>query len=327
MHALGVLMGLFVAGGASCNQWVRQYTQPRVLPDAATKEQIVTMVNDNAARVQTLQSTQATLSFPGTPSLRANVALQSPRRLRLRGDGPLTGPEVDLGSNDELFWLWVKRGPQPATFVCRHDQFAMSSARQIIPIEPEWLLEAIGPPRIDTSVPLEGPFPVHGNRVELRSRKPTAVGELTKVIIVDQWEGTVVEQDVYNPQGQLLATARASRYKRDPTSGALLARSIDVQWPTAQNVVSLGRERLGGELDRAGEHGPVGEARLSRLSGRGPGGSEFAICGSGSQRGGSGCTGGYCAGCGFACARVRVCPHRVRRTGRYQGSTGQCASH
>jgi hypothetical protein len=233
LQALALLMLLFAAGGASCNQWVRGYTQPRMLPAAATLDQIVSLVNDNANRVQSLQSTQASLSLPGAPTLRASVALAPPRRLRLRASS-ITGPELDLGSNDELFWLWVSRYQPPQTFMCRHDQFAMSNARQIMPVEPEWLVDAAGLARFDTTQPLEGPFPVHGDRVEIRSHRATAVGEVTQITVVDQWEGTVVEQDVYNPQGQLLAVARASSFQRDAASGATLPRSIDVQWPTTQ---------------------------------------------------------------------------------------------
>ena len=32
----------------------------------------------------------------------------------------LTGPEVDLGSNDELFWFWVRRNEPPAVYFARH---------------------------------------------------------------------------------------------------------------------------------------------------------------------------------------------------------------
>ncbi|HTQ40664.1 MAG TPA: hypothetical protein VMJ32_16700 [Pirellulales bacterium] len=233
LTALGLLMTLFAAGGASCNQWVRGYTQPRMLPATATIDQIITLVNDNANRVQSLQSTQATLSLPGAPSLRATVALAPPRRLRLRASS-LTGAELDLGSNDDLFWLWVARNQPPATFVCRHDQFAMSNARQILPVEPEWLIDAAGLARFDTTQPLEGPFPVHGDRVEIRSHRAMPTGEVTQITVVDQWEGAIVEQDVYNPQGQLLAVARASGFQRDAASGANLPHSIDVQWPTTQ---------------------------------------------------------------------------------------------
>src|SRR6185369_16516358 len=112
----------FATSGATCNQWMRQYTQPRTLPQSATLEQVMSVVNDNTARVQSAQATSATLTIPGVPGLHTNVAFQSPHRFRLRADGPFGGgPELDLGSNDELFWLWVKRNQPPAMFFCRQD--------------------------------------------------------------------------------------------------------------------------------------------------------------------------------------------------------------
>jgi hypothetical protein len=231
---LAVLLTLFAGSGASCNQWMRSYTQPRTLPEAATLDEIVGGINGNTAKVQSLQATQATVSLPGAPALRSNVAVQSPRRLRLIAYGPLGGgPELDLGSNDELFWLWIRQNQPPTMFVGRHDQFAMSNARQIMPVEPEWLLEAVGLAKIDTTLPIEGPTPVGNLRLQIRSHQSGMLGDLTKVTVIDAWDGTVLEQHLYDPQGQRLATAITRNYKRDPQSGAALPKSIEVQWPTA----------------------------------------------------------------------------------------------
>src|SRR5207245_892558 len=118
LFGLMVLLTVFAGSGASCNQWMRSYTQPRTLPEAATLDQIVSGMNGNTGKVQSLQASQATLSLPGAPALRANVAAQTSRRLRLIAYGPLGGgPVLDLGSNDELFWLWIRQGPSPTMFV------------------------------------------------------------------------------------------------------------------------------------------------------------------------------------------------------------------
>jgi len=232
---LAVVVIVFAASGANCNQWVRSYTQPRTLPEAATVEQIVNTINSNTAKVQSLQANSATLSAGGAPmSLRADFALQTPRRLRLQASGPVAGgKELDLGSNDELFWLWLRSNPQPALFFCRHDQYAMSNARQIMPVEPSWLLEAVGLVHIDTSQPIEGPSSVGKQRVQIRSRQISTLGGLSKVTVINAWDGTVMEQHLYDPQGQLLATARNARYQRDPVSGANLPCSTDLEFPTA----------------------------------------------------------------------------------------------
>jgi hypothetical protein len=235
LQGLAVLLLVFTTSGATCQQWMRQYSQPRTLPQSATLDQVMSAVNDNTARVQSAQAAQATLSIPGVPALRTNVAFQSPQRFRLRADGPLGGgPELDLGSNDELFWLWVRRNQPPAMFFCRQELYGMSAARQIIPIEPQWLIEAAGLVRFDPMQPHEGPKPVGNGRIEIKSRRPSPAGDLTQVVVVDEWDGTVAEQHLYDASAQRIATARTSHYKRDAVSGAALPKLIEVEWPTAQ---------------------------------------------------------------------------------------------
>ena len=76
-------------------------------------EKVIEAVNHNNSQIQALYSGSATLSGPGIPTtLRAHIAYQRQRNFRLRADTGVTGPEVDLGSNDQIFWFWIK--PQPA---------------------------------------------------------------------------------------------------------------------------------------------------------------------------------------------------------------------
>ena len=151
--------GLFAASGASCPQFLRQYTNPlpRVLPPSPSLEQVIEVVNRNNSQIQSFSTNRATLSGPGFPTLRASVAFQRPGRFRLRAETGLTGAELDLGSNDELFWFWMRRNQPPAVYYCRHDQFAVSQTRQMLPFEPAWLIEALGVAELDPGLPHQGP--------------------------------------------------------------------------------------------------------------------------------------------------------------------------
>ena len=80
---------------------------PRTLPAQPTREQIIAAVEDNTSRVRSYSASQAVLSVPGVPRLSAQVACEPPRRFRLRAQTSLTGNELDIGSNDDLFWLWI----------------------------------------------------------------------------------------------------------------------------------------------------------------------------------------------------------------------------
>jgi hypothetical protein len=226
---------LFVASGASCPWMLRQPGAPipQILPTAATLDQVIMAVNDNTARARSGVATQAYLSVPGAPRLSAALAFETPRRFRLKGRTGFTGDLVDVGMNDELFWLWVK-GPQSALYFCRHDQFAQSGARRIMPVEPEWLVEALGLPTFQPFEEHQGPNPVGAGRVEIRSRRRTASGEMTKITVVDAQRALVLAQHLYDAQNRLIATAVTSNHIRDGRTGVNLPRQIDLQLPTTQ---------------------------------------------------------------------------------------------
>jgi hypothetical protein len=236
-----VAVALFASGGASCPQFLREYpsTQARLLPENAALADVIAMVNNNTARIQTLYTSDAKISAPLTPPLRATLALERPRKFRLLGDTSLSGAEVDLGSNDELFWFWVRRNPTPGVFYCQHEQFATSAARQIAPIEPEWLVEALGVTGFDLNAEHYGPIPVGDGRLRIESPRQTSVGRVTKVTVVDEYKGYVVEQHLYDASGKLLASVLASEHQRDIASGAVLPRHIHLEAPQANFTLDL----------------------------------------------------------------------------------------
>jgi hypothetical protein len=51
------------------------------------------------------------------------------------------------------------------------------------------------------------------------------------VTIVDSTSGWVLEQQLYDPSGRLLAHSVASNHRLDAASGAGLPQRVDVQWP------------------------------------------------------------------------------------------------
>lgn len=239
-HCCLVLLLLICGSGASCQQMVAQYTQPlpRALPPMATLAQVIDVVNKNSSQVSSFSTMGASVSTPGYPALRANVAFQRPRGFRLRGDMALSGPEVDLGSNDTLFWFWVRRNNQPALYFCRHDQFANSAARQVLPIEPDWIAQALGLVSFEPNEQHEGPFPVRGGRLEIRSTSPGQNGA-RRVTLVDESSGIVHEQHVYDARGTRIASAIMTGHQRDPATGVVMPRKVRIEWPTANFEMTI----------------------------------------------------------------------------------------
>jgi hypothetical protein len=253
---LVTLLGLFATGGASCPNMVQQYTQPlpRALQPNASLDQVIDVVNQNSSKVHSFYAPRATVSVPGFPGLRSTVAFQRERNFRLKGETSFTGPEIDLGSNPELFWLWIRRNQPPALLFCRHDQFAQASARQVVPIEPEWLIQALGLVSFEPNLQHQGPFPVQAGRIEIRSAPPPGVTGSPRITVIDDTRGIVLEQHVYDTQGTRLATAIMKNHMRDPQTGAILPRHVDIQWPPAK--IDFGIELGDVQINTLGDNSP-----------------------------------------------------------------------
>src|SRR3954452_1417325 len=245
---------LLSASGATCQRQMMMNpfaapgpAAPQILMEGATREQIVAAVNQNSSRVRSITATGVTITIPdmlGLPLLSGNMAAERPGRFRLTA-GTIAGQELDIGSNDELFWVWVRRNQPPAVYFCRHAQFANSNIRQFMPIEPSWLLAAMGIVDIDPASVFDGPLPSARGQgtLELRSWLSSASGRLQRVTVVDARRALVIEQDIYDPSGTtLLASARADSHRYYPIEQVSLPDRVTVQLPTAnlRMTINLG---------------------------------------------------------------------------------------
>ncbi len=248
-----ICTGLLGLSGASCPQMVQQYTNPlpRILPPSPTLEQVIAAVNQNNSQIQSFSTNQASISGRGFPALRASVAFQRPQRFRLRAElGVLGSTELDLGSNDDLFWFYVKRNQPPALYYCRHDQFAASPARQMTPFEPAWLIEALGVAEFDPALPHQLTC-LPNDKLRIDTIRNTPDGPVTKVTFLDGSQGYILEQRLYDAHRQLLARSVASGHRRDPASNLVMPTAVQIFCPPAQLEMRI----------------DLGNVQINRLSG------------------------------------------------------------
>lgn len=224
-------------------------TLPTVLPPSPSLDQVMAAINRNSANIYNFQADRAVLSGPHFPSLRATIVFERPLRLRLRAGTGITGLELDLGSNDELFWVWVRRDPH--LYFCRHAEFGQSPAGQEFPLEPRWVVDALGLVELDPASPHEGPHLVDANRLRIVSRLPTPAGMRTRVLIIDSQTAVVLEQLLYDAQGRLLASAKALRHRRDPLTGLIMPQSVQIESPVFELAfqLDLGAVRINRPLE------------------------------------------------------------------------------
>ena len=211
---------------------------PSVINAQARLDQVIDAVNRNSAAVRQLQTSRARLSIPGAPDLRTDIAIEQPRRLRMTADHALSaGKELDVGSNDEMFWLWMKRNP--VAYYGRHDKVDSGLARNVLPMPPDWLIEGLGLVQFDKNAKHEGPRVSVPGRLDVRSTIPTPSGNLTKLTVIDDQKAWVLEQHIYDQQGQLVASAIASDHRYDGLNGVSLPHRVQIQFPNADSEFSF----------------------------------------------------------------------------------------
>jgi hypothetical protein len=257
-----VVLGLFGLSGASCPQFLQQYgnQRPRQLPASPatpTLEQVIQVVNHNNSQIQSFQANDASLSGNGFMTLRARVAFQrtSPSqgsRFRLLA-GTGFGDELDLGSNEELFWFWMRREQPPAVYYCRHDQFASSQAQRVLPVQPDWLIDAMGVGEIDPALPHQGPYRLPNDQLKIETIRNTPAGPMTKVTILDGSQGWILEQHMVDARGQTLVSSRCSQYRIDPLTNLAMPTVVQINCPSQKfsMQIDLGKPRINVPLGNA----------------------------------------------------------------------------
>ena len=206
---------------------------------------LVAHLNQNIERMASLRASNARIrsSEPGAApiTLSATMAVEAPRNFRLVASSIL-GSEVDLGSNDEQFWFWMKRAPQGQKYVftASHDRLAQAQQRFPIPFQPDWLIEALGVIPIDPSEITYEPGPPGSHRATLVAQRVSPGGlPVTKTTVVDTCHGLVLEHGLYNERGQLIARAVLSGHYNDRATNLPLPRQIDLDWPQAQLKMAI----------------------------------------------------------------------------------------
>jgi len=236
---------LISASGASCP--TRQppgVAAPAAFTAPPTVADVLRVVNGNNSRISQLQADNARLSIQGVPPMRASVALQRPRDFRLRAQFVGLGEVLDLGSNQELFWALID-APQMATnvprgiYYARHDQYLPGQAAEILPIRPDWLVDAFGLPIFDLAHSHEGPWQRGAEQLEIRSRIPTPAGETGRITVIHATYGWVLEQHTYDPRGQLIGSSFTSNHRYYPEIGVSIPHRIEIRLPPPGRSIQL----------------------------------------------------------------------------------------
>ncbi len=197
-------------------------------------EEVVSHLNRNTDRLQCWQANRVGVKYDKW-TFTGMIAVEKGRHLRLVVNS-LRGNEVDLGSNDERFWVWC-RDMDPSFVTCKHENMDAARQQMGIPFEPDWLMQALGVEPLPTSGVTMETDPSN-EQARLEEKVISAHGlPLRRDILIDLKRGIVLEHSLYNYDGVRIARAKLTDHRLDKTSGVVLPHKVVLDWP--QNKMSL----------------------------------------------------------------------------------------
>lgn len=217
-------------------------TPPPLAQQSLTVDEIVARNNQTVQSIAGFQAhAGVALNSNGRGgSVRGVMTVEKPRNFRMRAGAALSD-DADIGSNDELFWVWMKNRKDRKIYIGYYDQTGSAPGIGEM-FQPDWVIEALGfheiTPDEQKDITLErGRDPA---TLVLEHRRYDAEGKPSrKTTIVDAKTGRVREHLFYGPGKNgdvLLARAVAKDYQRIPVQGddrvdsVVLPRRVQVEW-------------------------------------------------------------------------------------------------
>ncbi|MFN3192734.1 MAG: hypothetical protein ACE361_19635 [Aureliella sp.] len=221
----------FVSGGAACpmRQTITEFQPPIVFSNQPNLDEIKAHVNKSLA-LNDLESNNLIVTGPELPArLRGSIKWQRPRNFRLEAYlGTKLMKAFEAGSNDQRFWL--QRNSD--IYFASHQEFdSYPGPRNVLPVSPLWLREAMGVVEFAPNFAHEQPIEHPDGKLEIRSifpsNRPGAFHQ--RHIVIDASTGVIEQTILKDHTGRMIARAFQSEHQYYSEIDFSLPHKIDVQ--------------------------------------------------------------------------------------------------
>jgi hypothetical protein len=184
-------------------------------------QEFVAEHNANAERIKSLEARPTIGVKIGRPGetqqgrVDGKLALERPRNFKLELSHGFSSV-ADIGSNDDRFWFWFQNKKDKSVYVC--DYAELSSTSLAVTYQPDWIAEALGLKVItrDEAAQIKVRPGTQPGTTALTFAATRSGGQsYSRMMIVSDLTGRVVEFRVFAPDGKMLISQAAIKKYRD----------------------------------------------------------------------------------------------------------------
>lgn len=257
LKACFVCIVLFCSTGATCIP-KRQLNELKPVPifnTPPTLEQLAEVLN-RTSQVQSLQSNSVSVKVNNETSLNSTLTWMRERNFRMTAS--IAGFRgLDLGSNQDAFWMTIRIGMTPNLFYARHDDFDAQQVRRVLPVSPLWLIEALGVTSFDPRTLTQEPVNQTDGMIQLSTYVQSAIGPFQRIQVVDPQFGFTRQVFLKDPSGRLVAQAQQTNHEYYSAIQASLPHKVKIQLipamdPPIELDISIGSYVVNGMSGNSG---------------------------------------------------------------------------
>lgn len=198
--------------------------EEKIYPDKNEGLELISFINQKSAEISSVYSKNVRIYFKQGNGPRFRVlgefAIQKDKNFRLIVSHKITGKEMDLGSNAQVFWFWNKRMDPPYLHFSKHENLNKTNLKTVL--NPIWLMESFGIFPIDFK---DAEISKYKNLWFVKNKKVSSLGQQIKyVILLDPKEKKVIGRYLYNSKDELFASSEYRNFD------GIIPRQINFIW-------------------------------------------------------------------------------------------------
>lgn len=151
-------------------------SNPNLIEIPFSKNEIVNRINNKNKKINSILIKNMPIKAKNgrmTFKLTGDLAHNKDKFFRFIVTSKITGKEMDIGSNNDIFWFWSKRISPPALYFSKHEDLWKTNLKT--PLNPAWMIESLNINLIDqnniSSISEDGVY------LYLREKRKTAAGD------------------------------------------------------------------------------------------------------------------------------------------------------
>jgi hypothetical protein len=155
-----------------------------------------------------------------------NLSMEKQKNFRLKIWHSMTGIEMDIGSNEEIFWFWSKRMTPPALYFAKHENTNKTMLKA--PLNPMWIMQSLGLNSIDLK---NKEFKKIEDNWAIVEKSISSTGDLVKIaILIDANKDLILGNYLYDKNFKLIASSEIKNYTIDSKTNSLVPKDILIIW-------------------------------------------------------------------------------------------------